>query len=154
MVLPLPSEKQFSKCVVTEVFTLNKSIQMAQGKINLKVNSQRVAIIDENRFLTRVSRYSTIPSKEVVAYAAQSANVPESAITQAALAVKEAIRYFILNGHHVNLGKFGILGIGISASAAVSSEQVSKDLVKKLKISYRPSTEIAKLIEQVQLNTL
>lgn len=127
---------------------------MANGKINLKVNSQRVAIINENRFLTRVSRYSTIPSSQVVAYAAQSANVPASAITQAALAVKDAIRYFILNGHHVNLGKFGILGIGISAQSAISHQQISPELVRKLKITYLPSTEIKALIEQVQLTTL
>lgn len=127
---------------------------MPTGKINVKVKSQRVAIIDENRFLTKVSRYSTIPSRQVVAYAAQSANVPESSITQAALAIRDAIHYFILNGHHVNLGKFGILGIGIKSKAAVSPEEVSADLIERFKIRYRPSTQIQELVDKVELNTL
>jgi len=127
---------------------------MAQGKINLKVKSQRVGFLDENRFLTKVSRYSTIPSAQVVAYASQSANVPASSITQAALAIRDAINYFVLNGHHVNLGKFGILGIGIKAKAAVEPEEVSSDLVERFKINYRPSTEIKELVDNVQLNDL
>lgn len=127
---------------------------MPTGKINLKVKEQRVAILDENRFLTRVKRYSTIPSRQVVAYAAQSANVPESAITQAALAIRDAIMYFILNGHHVNLGKFGILGIGIKSKSAVSPEEVSPDLIERFKITYRPSVQIKELVDQVELKTL
>ncbi len=127
---------------------------MAQGKINLKVQSQRVAFLDENRFVTKVSRYSTIPSDQVVAYASQSANVPPSAITQAALAIRDAINYFILNGHHVNLGKFGILGIGIKARAAVTKEEISADLVEKLRVRYTPSVQIKELMNQVQLNNL
>lgn len=124
---------------------------MPTGKVNLKVNSQRVAFLDENRFLTKVSRYSTIPSKQVVAYAAQSANVPESAISQAALAIRDAIAYFICNGHHVNLGKFGILGVGIKSKAVVTPEEVSKDAIERLKVLYKPSTEVKELIDQVEL---
>lgn len=127
---------------------------MPQGKINLNVKSQRIAFLDENRFLTKVSRYSTIPSNQVVAYAAQSANVPESAITQAVLAIRDAIIYFICNGHHVDLNKFGILALGIKSKAVVTPEEVSTDAIERLRVRYLPSTQIKQLIEQVELNNV
>lgn len=124
---------------------------MANGKINLKVKSQRVALLDENRYLTRVSRYSTIPSDQVIAYAAQSANVPASAITQAALAIRDAISYFVLNGHHVDLGKFGNIGIGLKAKSAVTKEEISANLVEKIRVRYIPSAQIKALVDKVEL---
>lgn len=119
--------------------------------VNLRKTRQRVAVVDEQRYLTRVDRYSTIPAKEVVAYASQSANIPESSITNAALAIRQAIEYFVINGHHVNLGRFGFLGISIRAKSCFTKSDVSADLIQQVKLRYRPSTEVQALIDSVEL---
>lgn len=123
-------------------------------RINLTKKRQRLAVIDEQRYVTRVDRYSTISEKEVVAYAAQSAHVPASSITNAALAIRQAIEYFVINGHHVNLGKFGFLGIGVKAKSAFTKEEVSADLIQKLSLRYRPSVEVNELLGSVELKTV
>lgn len=123
-------------------------------RINLKKNRQRIAVIDEQRYVTRVDRYSTISEKEVVAYAAQSAHVPASSITNATMAIRQAIEYFVINGHHVNLGKFGFLGIGIKAKSAYTKQDVSADLIDRLYLRYRPSTEVKELLGSVELKTV
>lgn len=123
-------------------------------RINLKKNRQRIAVINEQRYVTRVDRYSTISEKEVVAYAAQSAHVPASSITNATMAIRQAIEYFVINGHHVNLGKFGFLGIGIKAKSAYTKQDVSADLIDRLYLRYRPSTEVKELLGSVELKTV
>lgn len=120
-------------------------------RINLNKKKQRLALLDQERYVTRVDRYSTIGEKEVIAYASQSAHVPASSITNAALAIRQAIEYFVINGHHVNLGKFGLLGISVKAQSAYTKADVSADLIKRLKLTYRPSKDIRELMAQVEL---
>lgn len=120
-------------------------------RINLNKKRQRLAIVNAQRYVTRVDRYSTISEKEVVAYASQSAHVPASSITNATMAIRQAIEYFVINGHHVNLGKFGFLGIGVKAKSAYTKQDVSADLVEKVGLRYRPSTEVTELLGSVEL---
>ena len=81
------------------------------GKIKVKGTMQRVAMFDENRVIGHAMRYSTVKEDELVSYTAQSSHIPESTLLASTLAIREAISFFVLNGHHVDLGKFGIFGI-------------------------------------------
>ena len=47
-----------------------------------------------------------------------------------------AISFFVLNGHHVDLGKFGIFGIRSKQKAATDAEEVDVSLVKHLTVGY------------------
>lgn len=114
---------------------------------------QRVAVINQNRVLGRAVRYSTVKGDEVVSYAANSSHVPESTLRACTLAMREAIAYFVLNGHHVNLGKFGILGVRSKQSAASDAEQVNSGLVKKMTIGFTPSVEIKEAIASLRIET-
>jgi hypothetical protein len=67
--------------------------------------------------------------------------------------MREAISYFVLNGHHVNLGKFGILGIRSSQKSATDVEEVSANLVKRMTIGFTPSVEIKNAIAQMRIET-
>ena len=67
--------------------------------------------------------------------------------------MREAISYFVLNGHHVDLGKFGILGIRSKQLSAVDYEQVNANLVKRMTIGYTPSVEIKQALASLKIET-
>ena len=123
------------------------------GNIKVKGKMQRVAILNDNRVVGRAVRYSTVKGDEVVSYASQSSHIPESTLRACTLAMKEAVSYFVLNGHHVNLGKFGILGIRSKQKMADDYEQVSADLVKRVSIGFTPSSEIKQALAQIKITT-
>jgi nucleoid DNA-binding protein len=130
-----------------------KQIFKIMGSIKVRGKMQRVAVINQNRVLGRAVRYSTVKGDEVVSYAANSSHVPESTLRACTLAMREAIAYFVLNGHHVNLGKFGILGVRSKQSAASDAEQVNSGLVKKMTIGFTPSVEIKEAIASLRIET-
>ena len=123
------------------------------SKIKAKGKMQHVAVMDSNRVVGRAVRYSTVKGDEIVSYASQSSHIPESTLRASTLAVREAISYFVLNGHHVNLGKFGILGIRSKQQSAVDYEQVSASLVKRITIGYTPSVEIKQALALLKIET-
>lgn len=114
---------------------------------------QRVAVIDDNRVVGRAVRYSTIKEDELVTYAAQSSHIPESQLRACTLAMREAVAYFVLNGHHVDLGKFGILGIRSKQKSASDYEEVNSKLVKHVTIGYRPSVDLQQAIDSIKIET-
>ena len=114
---------------------------------------QRVAVINDNRVVARAVRYSTVKGDELTSYAAQPSHIPESTLRACTLAMREAISYFVLNGHHVNLGKFGILGIRSTQKAATDAEEVNANLVKHVTIGFTPSVEIKNAISQMRIET-
>ena len=123
------------------------------SKIKAKGKMQRVAVMNSNRVVGRAVRYSTVQGDQLVSYASQSSHIPESTLRACTLAVREAISYFVLNGHHVNLGKFGILGIRSKQQSAVDYEQVSASLVKRITIGYTPSVEIKQALALLKIET-
>ena len=123
------------------------------GNIKDRGKMQRVAVINQNRVLARAVRYSTVKQNELVSYASQSSHIPESQLRACTLAIREAIAYFVLNGHHVDLGKFGYLGIRSKQKAANDVEQVRSDLVKRVTIGYTPSVEIKNAIASIRIDT-
>ena len=123
------------------------------GNIKVRGKMQRVAIINDNRVLARAVRYSTVKQNELVSYASNSSHIPESQLRACTLAMREAIAYFVLNGHHVNLGKFGILGARTLQKAATDAEEVSDKLVHRVTIGYTPSVEIKQAIAAIRIET-
>ena len=75
----------------------------------IRLSSKIQKVLTNNRMVTRNVRYSTIGSDLIIARCAQVANVKPATVRSGILGLKEAVRYFVVNGHHVNLGKLGIL---------------------------------------------
>lgn len=121
------------------------------GQIKVKGVKQRVAMFDEDRVVGHVVHYSTVKGDELVSYAAQSAHIPESSLRACTIAIREAIFYFVLNGHHVDLHRFGIFGIRSKQKSVTDAEQVNADLVKRLTVGFKPSTEIKRAIASIRI---
>lgn len=117
------------------------------GEIKLKTATR--TSFGAVRAVTSKETYSTIPSDLLVARVAQTANIKENTVRAAVLGVKEAIRYFVMNGHSVNLGKFGHLRVGVSAQSVAQAKQVSAELIKSLTINYQPSTDVKKALAEI-----
>ena len=110
------------------------------GNIVLQTQSRNVN--GEERLTTSRVNYSTIGSDLICARVAQTANIKVTTVKSALLGIKEAVRYFVLNGHSVNLGPLGIIGVSVSADTVAKASQVHRNLIRGINYSYRPSTEI------------
>ena len=123
------------------------------GQIKAKGKMQRLAVVDDNRVVGRAMRYSTVKGDQLVSYASQSSHIPESTLLACTLAMREAISYFVLNGHHVDLDKFGILSVRSKQKAVDDAEQVNADLVTHLTVGFTPSKEIKEAIAAIRFET-
>lgn len=123
------------------------------GKIKVKGTMQHVAVANDNRVVGHPVRYSTVKGDQLVSYASQSSHIPESTLLACTLAVREAISYFVLNGHHVDLDKFGILSVRSKQKAVDDAEQVNADLVTHLTVGFTPSKEIKEAIAAIRFET-
>lgn len=123
------------------------------GKLKIKGKMQHVAVINDNRVVGHPMRYSTVKGDQLVSYVSQSSHIPESTILACTLAVREAVSYFVLNGHHVNLGKFGTFGVRTQQKAVTDAEEVKASLVTRITIGFTPSAEIKKAIAAIHIET-
>ena len=123
------------------------------GQIKVKGTMQHVAVANDNRVVGHPMRYSTVKGDQLVSYASQSSHIPESTLLACTLAVREAISYFVLNGHHVDLGKFGTFGIRSHQKSVTDAEQVSANLVKSVSIGFTPSVEIKEALAALRIET-
>lgn len=121
------------------------------GTVNLVSKSQRIAIKDRNGYIARPDRYTKIGSDNVIEYAAQSAGIPASSVRACCLAMREAVAYYVCNGHSVNLGKFGTFRPTLKALSVVSSKLCTAKYIKAIKVLYRPSQALQELVNAVQL---
>lgn len=123
------------------------------GNVTLRAKAQRIAVIGKQGYVARPKRYSTVKEAEVIAYAAQSSNVPEANVRAALLGFREAIAYFVVNGHKVDLGKFGSLRPIASCKSVVSADLVNASLVRRIEVKYTPSKQLQELVDNVKLST-
>lgn len=120
------------------------------GEIKLKVSTRNV--LGKPCIVTEKKTYSSIPSQMLIARVAQTANIKTNTAKAALLGIKEAVRYFVMNGHSVNLGQLGFLKLGVSAGSVARKEQVSADLIRKVTISYQPSKAVKQELANVKLS--
>lgn len=122
------------------------------GEIKLKPQVREV--FGKSMVVTQKTTYSTIPSDLLIARVAQTANIKQNTARAAIIGIKEAVRYFVANGHSVNLGKFGYLKPRVKAASVAQAQQVSAELIKGVSIAYVPSKDIKNEINSISFNTL
>ena len=73
--------------------------------------------------------YPTIKSKDLLAYAANAANVPLANIECCVQGLIEAINYFVLNGHAVQLEGLGSFSPRINSKTTQNPDEVGAELI-------------------------
>lgn len=129
---------------------------MKKGQINVGYKGRRIAFDGSTKLVGKAERYSTIDYKAITAYAAKAAAVPESSIEMAMEAIFDAMNYFVLNGHSVQIPYLGTFSIGVRAKTSLSEAEFSANFSKNLKginIRFLPDTELKQMIAGTAITT-
>ncbi len=129
---------------------------MKKGQINVGYKGRRIAFDGSTKLVGQAERYSTIDYKAITAYAAKAAAVPESSIEMAMEALFDAMNYFVLNGHSVQIPYLGTFSIGVRSKSSLSEAEFTADFAKNLKgvnIRFLPDTELKSMIAGTAIST-
>ena len=129
---------------------------MKKGQININYKAQRIGFDGSEKLVGSADRYSTISYDAIVAYAAKAAAVPESSITMAMEAIFDAMNYFVLNGHSVQIPNLGTFSIGIRAKSTESEAEFTANFGKNLKgvaIHFLPDPGLKQQIASTAIST-
>lgn len=96
-------------------------------------------------FKIQLVRGNVIKDADFIAYAAKAAHVPESTMLTARHAILDAINYFVLNGHNVQIDGLGSFGPRINAKVSnVEANASAEDITRKY-VRFYPAGEIKAL---------
>lgn len=129
---------------------------MKKGQINVGYKPRRIAYNNSEKLVGSAERYSTIGYDAIVAYAAKAAAVPDSSIEMAMEALFDAMNYFVLNGHSVQIPNLGTFSLSVRAKSASDAADFSANFSSKLKniaINFLPDTTLKQMIANTAILT-
>ena len=127
-----------------------------KGQVKIGFKVRRIGYNDTEKLVGQAHRYTTIGYDAVVAYAAKAAAVPESSIDMSMEALFDAMDYFVLNGHSVQIPNLGTFSIGVRAKSTGSEAEFTADFSKNLrsiKIRFLPDPELKAMIANTAITT-
>lgn len=125
------------------------------GIINLKTNFQRIGYADENKYITSATRYSTIPTDELIRFACENSGIPKAQMMAAFYAIQQQIEQFVMNGHSLELGTLGTFFLSTRTKAVDTKKEAGADAVIGLYLRFRQSKRLRTLLESnIDLTTV
>ena len=113
------------------------------------VNDQRSTAIKQGYSL-RVIRLPKIDSGELAEHVERDSKIDRDRVAYLAGAVAKQIRQLLLNGHKVELGRLGTIGLTCNSRGSDNKKDVTvKNNVKGLKVTFRPSGELKSTMKGV-----
>ena len=129
---------------------------MKKGQINIGYAGRRIAFNGTEKLVGSAERYSTIDYAAIVAYAAKAAAVPESSIEMAMEAIYDALNYFVLNGHSVQIPNLGTFSIGVQCKTTATETEFTNQFsnnLRNVKIRFLPDPELKAMIASTAIST-
>lgn len=129
---------------------------MKKGQLNIKYKPRRIAFNNTEKLVGTTDRYSTIDYQSIVAYAAKAAAVPDSSVEMAMEAIFDAVNYFVLNGHSVQIPNLGTFSIGVRAKSALNEVEFTNQFSQNLRgvnIHFLPDSGLKQMISSMSINT-
>ena len=115
------------------------------------VNDQRSTAIKKGYSL-RPRRLHTIESRELAEFAEQDSQIDRARVEYIMASVVKQIKEMVLNGHKVELGDLGVIGLTCQGTGSERQEDVSvKKNVKGLKVTFRPSSYLKEKMAHVPM---
>lgn len=124
------------------------------SQINLRINYQKVPIVEKNMFITRPIRYSTIGIEEISDYVASDSTLPRAYVAAVAEGIFKQIEEMLLNGHSIKLPNLGTLRFSLSAKASETLEEAGGAAVYRRRIIFTPSVHLKSAIRQTSLTVV
>ena len=87
-------------------------------------------------------RGAVIGDKQITAYAAKAAHVPETTIAVAQEALFDAVNYFCNNGHTVQVPNLGGFSLGLRVKCVKTKEEATAETIKQQYIRFFPKHEL------------
>ncbi len=129
---------------------------MKKGQVNIDYSGRVIGLSNDEKLVGQPVRYSTIDYPEVIAYAAKAAGVPESTIAMANEALFDAMDYFVLNGHSVQIPNLGTFYISVRVKSTATEAEFTANFAKNLRgvyIRFRPDPELKAMIAKTAIQT-
>lgn len=129
---------------------------MKKGQLNINYKPRRIAFNNTEKLVGSADRYSTIDYRSIIQYAAKAAAVPESSMEMAMEAIYDAVNYFVLNGHSVQIPNLGTFSIGVRAKAALNEVEFTNQFSQNLRgiqIHFLPDAELKQQLASMSINT-
>jgi len=127
-------------------------MQSKSGNIEFyAVNDQRSTAIKKGYSL-RPRRLPTIGARELAMHVEMDSKIDHARVEYIMASVVKQIREMVLNGHKVELGELGVIGLTCQGTGSERQEDVTvKKNVKGLKFTFRPSLFLKKKMTQVEM---
>ena len=87
-------------------------------------------------------RSGVITSEDIIAYAAQAAHVPESYLVMAQEALLDAIYYFCVNGHAVQIPNLGTFSVTLNSKVVPTAEEANAESVTHRRLRFYPKRRL------------
>ena len=114
------------------------------------VNDQR-ATAPKKGYSLRPLRSTTIDARELAQHVEQDSHIDATRVQYVMAAVVKQMRQMVLNGHKVELGELGTVGLTCQGTGSASEKEVTvKNNVKGLKFTFRPSVEMKEQLQGVK----
>ena len=124
------------------------------AQINLKVSKQKIIMLDQERYVTRPIRYSTVGTADICDYVASDSTLPLAYVAAVAVGIFKQIEEMLLNGHSIKLPNLGTLRFSLSAKARKTVEEAGATAVYRRRIIFTPSVHLKEAIRSTSLNVV
>ena len=99
----------------------------------------------------KVLNMPVVKEDALLAYIANSACLPQSTVLACTMAIADAVRLFVTNGHRVEFKKFGKFHLKVENTCVDTLEACQVDTVKRILLCFTPSAEIKSLLKGMEL---
>ena len=94
---------------------------------------------------------TTIKEDALVAYIANSTNLPKSMVLACTMAIAEAIKLHVIHGHRVSFKHFGKFHLKVQNTCVDTLKECQPDTVKRIQLCFTPNKDIKRVLDDMQL---
>lgn len=118
--------------------------QRPKGAIKMYPEKVKLHYLDgrPEKYRLHEVKQRPIKEKDVIAYASQVACVPKSALIMAQGALFDAIKYFCVNGHAVQVPYLGTFSVQLNCEVTETAVEANEYSVKQRRIRFFPKAEL------------
>ena len=115
------------------------------------VNDQRSTAIRKGYSL-RPQKLTTIDGRELSMHVEMDSGIDHARVEYIMASVVKQVKEMVLNGHKVELGDLGVIGLTCQGTGSVRQEDVTvKKNIKGLKFTFRPSALLKSKMTRVEM---
>ncbi len=124
------------------------------GTILNRARKQKNGLTKKLTYVTRNVKYNTLEWDEVLDHAAADSGISRAQLMGAMDAYLKQTEQMLLNGHTLEVGDMFFLRIGSTAKSVEDKEDVSTDLIRRLRILVLPSAGLKQDIQRIKYETV